>query len=278
MSVPRRAFDFSGLGVVLEGEAAWAEIEVTARAWAPYRAAGPVAPFLSMRVLESRPAEAPPPAAPDGMTVSYDGTAAIYSTSRGTCRVEPGGLATLRLVAGDAMARRIELQNFVRAALAFLLPSRRGAALHAAGLVIDGRGFVLPGASDAGKSTAAALAESRGALVVSDDLVLVDGAGERPVLLGSPFRSTHPSACPPGRWPLAGILIPEKGVAPSLRPASGLAVRARLLSNLTFVADIVADDPRVAAVVERLAAEVPSAVLTFAPEPSFVDLLRGFPG
>jgi hypothetical protein len=212
------------------------------------------------------------------MSVTLDGTAATYGTPNGTCRVEPGGRATVRLAPGDTAARRLTLQNFVRAAIAFLLPSRGGAAIHAAGIVLDGRGFVLPGASGAGKSTASSLAESRGALVVSDDLVLVDGADGRAVLLGSPFRSTHPVACPPGRWPLAGILIPEKGTTPSLRPAVPLLVKARLLSNLTFVADLVADDPRVAAVIGRLAAEVPSAVLTFARDPSFIELLRSFPG
>jgi hypothetical protein len=276
MSVTREEFDFSGLGIVLEGSAAREEIEELSRDWEAYHAVAPVAPFLSLRVLEDRPAEEPGPAAPKGMTLRFDGTAATYGTSLGTCRVEPGGRATVHLAPGEKAARRLALQNLVRAAIAFLLPSRGGAAVHAAGIVLDGRGFLLPGASGAGKSTAASLAESRGALVVSDDLVLVDGADKGAVLLGAPFRSTHPVACPPGRWPLAGILIPEKGTAPSLRPAPPLMVRALLLSNLTFVAELVADEPRVAAVVEKLATEVRSAVLTFAREPSFVDLLRKF--
>jgi len=276
MEVTRGAFDFSGLGIVLEGSSAAEEIAGLCRDWAAYRAATSVPPFLALHVLEDRPAAEEGAVAPKGMSLSFDGTSATYRTSRGTCRVELDGHATVHLAPGTEAFRRFALQNLVRAAIAFLLPSRNGAAIHAAGIVLDGRGFVLPGASGAGKSTAAALAESRGALVVSDDLVLVEGADKGAVLLGSPFRSTHPSACPRGRWPLAGILLPEKGTTPSLRPATRLAVKARLLSNLTFVADLVADDPRVVAVVNRLAAEVPSAVLTFAREPSFVDLLKGF--
>ncbi len=276
MSSPRVEFDFSGLGVVLEGVAAREEFEGISHAWAAYRASEIVAPLLSIRVLEDRPAAEDRAEAPKGMSLSFEGTSATYGTSRGTCRVELAGHATVHLAPGTEPVRRYALQNFVRAAMAFLLPSRNGAVIHAAGIVLDGRGFVLPGASGAGKSTAAALAETRGALVVSDDLVLVDGASGGAELLGSPFRSTHPSACPPGRWPLAGILLPEKGASPSLRPAPALAIKTRLLSNLTFIAELVAADPRVAAVVEKLAAEVPSAVLTFALEPSFVDLLKGF--
>jgi hypothetical protein len=278
MTAEERWFDFSGLGIAIEGPEGLEEIAALSRDWSAYRASGPPPPFLRLGVVEGASAGEPGRVAPKGMSLALALGVATYRTSLGWCRVEPDGNATVTLAPGRGATRGLALQNFVRAAVAFLLPSRGGAAIHAAGIVLDGRGFVLPGASGAGKSTAAALAESRGALVASDDLVLVDGAGGRAELLGSPFRSSHPTACPRGRWPLAGILLPEKGPEARLDPAPRWAVKARLLSNMTFVADLVGEDPRVGAVVERLAGEVPSAVLTFARDPSFVDLLRRFPG
>jgi hypothetical protein len=272
----RRGFDFSGLPVVLEGASAHEEIEGISRDWAAFSASPSGTPFLSLGVEEGRQPEDDARAAPKGMRLALDGTAAVYRTRLGSCRVERDGRAVVALAPGDSGARRLALENFVRAAIAFLLPSRGGGAIHAAGVVLDGRAFVLPGASGAGKSTAASLAASQGAIIVSDDLVLVDGASGRPELVGAPFRSTHATESPRGRWPLAAIVFPEKGPEARLDAVPRLFAAARLLSNLTFVADLVGEDPRVGAVVERLVDRVPCAMLTFALDPSFVDLLRRF--
>ncbi len=278
MSITGGTFDFSGLGVVLEGSAARREIAGLSGEWSAYVASPRESPFLRLRVARDRRVEGPGGTAPKGMSLSLHEGAAIYRTDLGTCRVERDGEAEVVLAPGEEDARRRALQNFVRAALAFLLPTRNGAAVHSAGIVVEGRGFLVVGASGAGKSTAAALAESEGALVVSDDLVLVDGASGEAELLGSPFRSTHLTVCPPGRWPLAAILFPTKGPAARLDPVQRLAATARLLANFTFVADAIGEDPRVGAVVERLVDRVPCAMLTFARDPSFVDLLRRFGG
>ena len=46
---------------------------------------------------------------------------------------------------------------------------------------------------------------------------------------------------------------------------------------MPFVASAIGHDDRVATLVERLVREVPCRELTFAPDPSFVDLLRPGP-
>ena len=51
-------------------------------------------------------------------------------------------------------------------------------------------------------------------------------------------------------------------------------MEARLAANLLFLASAWGKDPHVEAVVHALAASVPNRTLTFAPDPSFVEVLR----
>jgi hypothetical protein len=114
--------------------------------------------------------------------------------------------------------------------------------------------------------------------VLSDDLVLLDGIGERLEALGSPFRSTHGNVCGPGRWPLAAILFPEWGSPPALAPVDRLRAAARLTANLSFIVEGIGSDERIDTLLARLLSESRCAELTFAREPSFLDLLRNWSG
>ena len=169
------------------------------------------------------------------------------------------------------------MANLLRASLAWALPGRGGALLHAAGIALDGRAFVLVGPSGSGKTTWARVAGEAGAVVLSDDLVMVDGIGPRLEALGAPFRSTLRLPLAAGRWPLAAILFPRHGARPSFEPCSALLAKARVTANLTFIADAVERDERVAGVIERLTSQVACADLAFAPDPSFLNLLRRLP-
>jgi hypothetical protein len=164
--------------------------------------------------------------------------------------------------------------NLLRACLAWYLPGRGTAMLHAAGLVIEDRAFFLVGAEGSGKTTWARLGQECGAHVLSDDLVLVQCAADRVLALGSPFRSTLRADYRPGRWPLRAILFPRRGAPAAWASCSQLIARARLAANLPFVSGGIERDARVAGVVERLATAVPCRELTFAPDASFVELLR----
>jgi hypothetical protein len=167
------------------------------------------------------------------------------------------------------------LANLLRACVAWLLPGRRGLMLHAAGLLLEGRAHLLVGPESSGKSTWAALGEAAGGRVISDDLVLLDGSGERVEALGSPFRSTHRADYRPGRWPLHSVLFPRHGEPAALRAVSELLATARLSANLPFVSEAVATDPRIAAALRGVVRTVECAELTFSPDPSFVALLSG---
>ncbi|MDX1388484.1 MAG: hypothetical protein R3344_04810 [Acidobacteriota bacterium] len=175
---------------------------------------------------------------------------------------------------GDAGRRFGGLANLVCAALATTLPSRGAAVLHGAGVVIDDIGFVLVGPEGSGKSTWLALATEAGGRPLSDDLVVVDAAGEALTVLQSPFRDETAARSAPGRWPVGAILFPAHGRPARLDDVATLEARARLLANLPFVSEDLASDGRLATLVDTVLRGTPVHTLTFDREPSFVALLR----
>jgi hypothetical protein len=211
---------------------------------------------------------------PKSMTSELRGTVARFQMAEGRATVDLSGPARLTLAPELGPREFYTLANLIRAALAWRLPSRQGMLLHAAGVVLQGESFLLVGAEGSGKSTWTRLAASRAERVLSDDLVLVDGSGPRLEALGAPFRSTHESDYRPGRWPLAAIYFPRHGTTAALRATSEMIATARLTANLPFITDVVVGDERVRGLLERVLREVVCAELTFAPDESFLNLMR----
>jgi len=266
------AYDLSGLGIHLSGLPHDLAARL-ARDWAPF--AAPAAErWLDVRVelVERDYAEAV--YRPKAMRARVAARGAAFAMPEGEAEVDATGVAQLRLVSGTGERRYFTLLNLLRACLAWRLPERGGAMLHAAGLVVDGVAFLLVGAEGSGKSTWTRLGEQAGAEVVSDDLILLDGANRRLEVLGAPFRSTHAIEFRVGRWPLAAVLFPIHGATPAWHPVAGLLSRARLAANLPFVADGLEQDGRLLRSIDRVVGEVPCGELTFAPDTRFVELLR----
>ena len=270
-------FDLSGVTLRLtdvpSGTAARLATE-----WGVYATVGVSAPFLRIQILSDR--IEPPGSAfePKKMVSRFSGEEALFGLPEGRARVDRDGRGTIELARELGSREFFTLMNLVRASLAWCLPSRGAALLHAAGLVLDERGFVLAGSEGSGKSTWARLGEESGAIVISDDLVLVDATPDGHALLGAPFRSTHKTVFRKGRWPLASILFPEHGPSPRLSSVPPIVAKARIAANLTFVADAVEADDRISGLIEDLATRTPCAELTFAPDPGFVETLRAWPG
>jgi hypothetical protein len=268
-------FDLSGVGVRFSDlpEEISSLLESNWSAFSTERAPSPV---LDLRVEATRVEPFEGRFDPKAMRAEISSEWARYEMLEG--RVEVDARGTGRVVVGIDESTRpyFAFANFVRAALAWRMLSRGGALLHAAGIVLGGRAFVLAGPAGSGKSTWARLAEEAGGSVLSDDLVLLDGHGDGIEALGAPFRSTHESTLGPGRWPLAAILFPAHGAGAALAHVSGIESRARVLANLPFVADGVAGDRRVTETIERWVASVPTRVLTFGREPAFVETLTSF--
>ena len=126
-----------------------------------------------------------------------------FAMHEGEIEIDTDTRARAGLRRGDVGRRFGGLVSLLCAALASTLPSRGGAILHGAGVVIDDVGFLLIGPEGSGKSTWLALARDAGARPLSDDLVVVDTARDRLEVLQSPFRdeTASPSPSRPGRWP-----------------------------------------------------------------------------
>jgi hypothetical protein len=264
-------FDISGFGVVLrelDSECAAQAREV----WSDY--VSPVArpavdltvrfegEPLSGRLLtrELRHAEAGAEAA---RFVTDEGSVEVDSTGHGTVVVRPGA----------ARMRAFALLNLVLAALAWRLPPLGAAMLHCGAVLIDDAGFVLVGPAGSGKSSFVTHAREGGARPVSDDLNLLVVEADEVKLAGSPFRTRTQPGPGPGRWPLRAVLFPRRGEPAALAPLDHLLVRARLTANLPYVGPRFVEDRRYVEVLERICS-VPAFELTFALDPSFVDLLK----
>jgi len=274
--VSRLDLDLSGIRLRLDGLTAALEQRIS-EDWSPFVAQRQGQPFFR---LQLRFLDLPLPQgefAPKAMTSTLKEESARFSMPEGSGTIQLDGQCQVDLVRGLGQREYFSLVNLLRACLAWLLPSRRAMLLHAAGLVVGDRAFLLVGAEGSGKSSWAGIGENAGAHVLSDDLVLLDGAGERPEALGSPFRSTHVADYRPGRWPLCAIFFPRHGEPARSRLAEALLAKARIVANMTFIAEAVGRDERIAPLLDSITEGVPCADLTFGLEPSFMEILRNWP-
>jgi hypothetical protein len=268
--------DISGLGVRFGGldDALAAALSSE---WAPFLAAPSAGePWLDVEL------ETSDRVIPEGRVMRpsltgevRDGAARFWS-DEGEITVAAAGRARVGLARGRDNWRFWGLVNLIAAAMAVRLPSRHGALLHAAGIVLDGRAFLLVGPEGAGKSTFAQAARQGGARVISDDTVVLDAEGDRLVLLGSPIRAHEATEPGPGRWPVTAVLHARRGTEPRLEPVGRLAVETLLVANLPFLASGWGRDARLDALVPFLAQATAYRAMTFGPDPGFLDLLRAF--
>jgi hypothetical protein len=242
--------------------------------WGAFLVAEQDRPLLDVDLSPGTGAAVYGPFRPKQMRATLERGRARFEMPEGEADVSDDGTTRVRLSGGPPATVYFAMMNLLRASVAWRLPSRGAAMLHAAGLVVDDRSFLLVGPEGCGKSTWARLGEQHGARVLSDDVVLAECRADGAEALGSPFRSTHRTTCGPGRWPIAALLFPRRGTRPAWTACGALRARAALAANLPFVATAIERDERVAAVIERLATAVPCRELTFAPDPSFMDLLR----
>jgi hypothetical protein len=267
-------FDLSGIGIGLHGvpdaAAAWIE-----RAWDGFRAGPGGDDWLDVEVAIGATAiDRSRPFAPKAMRARFARPTARFEMDDGCAEVGLDGPARITLARDLRERAPFALLNLVRACLAWRLPSRGGVLLHAAGLVVEGRAFVLVGSEGSGKTTWVELGRSAGAIAVSDDLVLLDAVRGDVELVGAPFRSRLSTPSPRGRWPLAGILFPARGPDAVLADVPRAIAGARLVANLPFVAEAWSDDERLPRVVDGLLSRIPYRDLTFDRTPGFLRLLR----
>jgi len=268
-SADDRTFDLSGVIVTLRGAPADLAAAFTLH-WSAFRSHGGAA-CLDVTLREGAGPFGSGPAL--AATLVDDGEPVRYATPAGAIAVDRAGRAELVLAAGPARERIHDVVNLVLAALANVAPAHGALLLHAAGIVVDGSGFVLLGPAGSGKSTWLALVAGA-AQPISDDLVGVDTRGPTIHVLALPFRRSPDCRAGPGRWPLGALLLPAHGPLPRLDPVDPRVARAAVVANLPHLAPARRVAGATATVVERILRDVAVRRLTFARDARFLDLLR----
>jgi hypothetical protein len=149
----------------------------------------------------------------------------LPGSSRGAVLLDP------RLVPGDGTVDPLE---FPLDELLFqhLLRALGGVELHAAGVVSSsGRGYLFAGQSGDGKTTTARLWQAHGAIVLSDDRIVVRRAGAGGWrMYGTPWHGEAELAASTSS-PLAGLFVLARGETNALEPLDPAAAVATLFAR-----------------------------------------------
>lgn len=124
--------------------------------------------------------------------------------------------------------RAYPLETVIRTAMMARLPIAGGLPLHAAGVVLAGRGVAFFGPSGAGKTT---LAATSPVPVLSDELVAI-GPGRPLSLVRSGFWGEGRASAGPAQAPLALLVDLAKGPALRIEPLAPAAAAGRLLASV----------------------------------------------
>jgi len=158
----------------------------------------------------------------------------------------------------------------------YFLALRRGALVHGAGMIHNGKAFVFPGVSGAGKSTLSELlADAGSGTMLSDERIVLREMDGGIRAYGTPWAGTA-GITGADSAPLGGVFFLNHAGTNRIEPLDSATAADRLLP----VTSIPWYDPDTAAPIigftRDLAAGIPAFAFHFVPEPSAVDCLTDF--
>ena len=157
--------------------------------------------------------------------------------------------------------------------LARVLADRKGCYVHSSGVILDGKGFLFVGHSDAGKSTMARMLKGR-AEILCDDRVIVREWPDGMRIHGTWSHGIVPDVSP-NCAPLKAILLLEQSRENCLVPVNDQKTIARKMLAC-LVKPLVTVDwwDKMLPLIGRMASEVPCFFLKFDKSGRAVDLLE----
>ncbi|OGO18572.1 MAG: hypothetical protein A2Z14_13095 [Chloroflexi bacterium RBG_16_48_8] len=160
--------------------------------------------------------------------------------------------------------------------LMYYLAGREGALLHAAGVNINGRGFIFPGRSGAGKSTLSRLlADGQDMQVLSDDRMVVRKIDHSFWAFGTPWPGDEGIARNE-RMPLSGVMFLHHSQTNRVKPITA----QKALESLFPVTSIPWYDKdimlKLLRFCEELITNIPSFELEFKPSHEVIKCLKDF--
>ncbi len=157
-----------------------------------------------------------------------------------------------------------------------LLAENHGALIHAAGWESDGRAWIFPGKSGAGKSTVSNLIRDKtGETLLSDDRIAVRKIENRFFAYGTPWPGEGGFA-ENRRAPLKGVFFLEQGEKNEISQLDFKDAFYRFLPVVSVPWYDKGKIDRTMSFLEQLAAEVPGFLLTFRNDQGVVDVLQNY--
>ena len=160
--------------------------------------------------------------------------------------------------------------------LMHVLSRRQGALIHAAGLSIDGRGFMFPGKSGAGKSTLSRLFLGRDHVdLLSDDRVVARKLGGAFEVFGTPWAGDAGIA-ENRHYPLSGMMFIRHAPENALRRMSAKEAFESLMpvTSIPWYDETLMS--RILTFCEDLVLNIPAYELAFRPDGDLVGFLEKF--
>ena len=160
--------------------------------------------------------------------------------------------------------------------LMYALAEREGALVHAAGLSINGKGYIFPGRSGAGKSTLASQCDGFAGLeLLSDDRIVVRRAGKGFHMYGTPWPG-EAGAAMNTNVPLKALFFLTQSGDNCIRPMQSAEAVRRLLPVLSVPWYDSGTTAKILEFCDSLVSCIPAYELQFRPEKDVADLLAGF--
>jgi hypothetical protein len=153
------------------------------------------------------------------------------------------------------------------------LAKQGGFLLHAAGAIRNGKAFLFPGVSGAGKTTIASLAP-RNVTLLTDEISYVRKSGDSYIACGTPFSGELGKPGENVSAPLGAVYVLAKGPENRVDSLPAAEAARAILSNLLFFAE----DPELVFDVFHAACEfaarTPVFRLTFFPDSRVWELIQ----
>lgn len=160
--------------------------------------------------------------------------------------------------------------------LMYILSNKEGALFHAAGLNLNGKGYIFPGRSGAGKSTLSRqFSGAKNSVMLSDDRVIVRKIKDSFRVFGTPWPGEEGIAENKSAQ-LSGIFFISPGtknMAKDLKPVEALKRLMPVTSIPWFDKDVM---PQILNFCEELVSNVPAYELYFKPDKGVADFLAEF--
>ncbi len=161
----------------------------------------------------------------------------------------------------------VVLNSFLRFIYSLILLREPGFLVHASSLIKNGKGYIFPGKSGAGKTTITQL--SPDSTLLSDDISLIKMLNGTPVAFGTPFWGALAVGGENTSTPITEIYFPIKGKTNYMKRLNPRQALEKLLPNVVFFAREEEFSKQLFNLCSDFVTMVPAYELHFLPKPTF---------